>query len=210
MKTGVWDEKNRLRREVLARREALSGTQVAAFSAAVVGRALALPELTRARTIMAYCSYRREVATSGLLAGCLGLGKVVTVPKTVPADRRLIPSRLLDPAADLAPGNFGIPEPRAERLRPVAPEEVDLVFVPGVAFDRAGNRLGYGGGYYDRFLKLLKPGRVAVALAFEIQVVEELSPGRFDVPVDLVVTEGRVIDCRAHRAGRGDRRSMVT
>ncbi len=204
MRTGseVWEEKNRLRREVLDRRERLDRAEVTARSAAIAERALALPELARARTIMAYCSYRHEVATSGLIAGCLAAGKVVTVPKTVPADRSIIPSRVLDLAEDVAPANFGIPEPRPERMRPVPPEEVDLVFVPGVAFDRTGNRLGYGGGYYDRFLKLLRPGRVAIALAFEIQVVGSVTPGRFDVPMDLIVTEERVIDCRAARAGR--------
>ncbi|MHB0884306.1 MAG: 5-formyltetrahydrofolate cyclo-ligase [Bacillota bacterium] len=204
MRTGseVWEEKNRLRREVLDRRERLGRAEVAARSAAIAERALALPELARARTVMAYCSYKHEVATGGLIAGCLAAGKVVTVPKTVPADRGLIPSRVLDLAEDVAPANFGIPEPRPERLRPVPPEEVELVFVPGVAFDRVGNRLGYGGGYYDRFLKLLRPGRVAAALAFETQLVEAVAPGRFDVPVDLIVTEERVIDCWSNRAGQ--------
>lgn len=197
----VWEEKNRLRREVLGRREQLGRAEVTARSATIAARAMALPELARARTVMAYCSYKHEVATDDLITGCLAAGKVTTVPKTVPADRSLIPSRVLDPVEDVAPANFGIPEPRPERLRPVPPEEIDLVFVPGVAFDRLGNRLGYGGGYYDRFLKLLRPGRVAVALAFEAQVVEAVAPGRFDVPVDLIVTEERVIDCRGHRAG---------
>lgn len=202
MEADAREEKNRLRREILARREKLTEAEVASLSAAVTERALALPELVRARTIMAYCSHRREVETWGLLAGCLDRGKVVAVPKTVPERRQLIPSRLVDLSDDLGPGLFGIPEPRPDRLRPIAPEEIDLLFIPGVAFDPLGNRLGYGGGYYDRFLKLLRPDRVAIGLAFETQVDEGLRPGQLDVPMDLIITERRVIDCRANRARR--------
>lgn len=191
-----------LRREVLRRRESLSGEEAAARSRAVTARLVTLPEYLAAGTIMVYCSYKREVGTADLIAESIARGKVVAVPKTVPAERRMIPSRVVEPGDDLAPGNFGIPEPRAERFRRVDPRAIDLVVVPGVVFDRRGNRLGYGGGYYDRFLKGLRPGGTVVAVAFELQLVESLSPGRFDVPVDLIVTEERVIDCRANRRPR--------
>ncbi|HEY3315597.1 MAG TPA: 5-formyltetrahydrofolate cyclo-ligase [Bacillota bacterium] len=210
MNTGTREEKARLRREILQRRKALSGEEVAARSRAVVALATSLPEFQKAGTIMVYCSFKHEVDSGGLIREGLLRGKVVAVPKIFPAERRMIPSRLLDPAADLALGNYGILEPKVESLRPLESPSIDLVFVPGVAFDRLGNRLGYGGGYYDRFLKNLRPGRLAVALAFEVQLVESLKPGRFDVPMDLVVTEKRVIDCRANRRTKGTARDSST
>lgn len=76
-----------------------------------------------------------------------------------------------------------------------APPEIDLVVVSGVAFDQKGNRLGYGGGFYDRFLRRLKPGTTMVGLAFELQIKEEVYPEDHDYPIDWVITENRIVKC---------------
>jgi len=126
----------------------------------------------------------------------LAHGKRVVAPKTVHRERRMIISEVFDVENDLAPGLWNIPEPRPECLRPVDVSEIDLVIVPGVAFDERGNRLGYGGGYYDRFFTELRDGVPLVAVAFEVQVLPEVPVAPWDRRVDLIITESRIIDCR--------------
>jgi 5-formyltetrahydrofolate cyclo-ligase len=99
---------------------------------------------------------------------------------------------LADPAADLAPGYQGIPEPRAH-CPPVAPGAIDWVLVPGVAYDGAGRRLGYGGGYYDRLLPLVPPGAARVAGAFDAQLVARVPSAPHDLTVDTIVTDTRTL-----------------
>jgi 5-formyltetrahydrofolate cyclo-ligase len=100
--------------------------------------------------------------------------------------------RVADPARDLVPGAWGIPEPR-EGLPEVPPQEMDLVLVPGSAFDAEGDRCGYGGGFYDTYLPLTRPGTPWVALAFELQLVPAVACEPHDLPVTVIVTEERVI-----------------
>jgi 5-formyltetrahydrofolate cyclo-ligase len=152
-----------------------------------------LPAWQQAGTIMSYVSFGSEVATPPLITAALAAGKRVAVPFCVREGRRLIASEVLAFPDDLQPGTLGILEPRPESLRPLAPELIDLVIVPGVAFDRAGNRLGYGAGYYDRFLATLKPGAVTAGLAFAKQIVASVYPEAHDRPVDMVITETEII-----------------
>ncbi|MFA0753197.1 MAG: hypothetical protein IMHGJWDQ_000968 [Candidatus Fervidibacter sp.] len=119
-------------------------------------------------------------------------GLPIALPRTLPQEKRLefrCVSRL---EMDLQPGAFGILEPK--RSCPlVLPEELDLLVVPGRAFDECGNRLGRGLGYYDRFLKLLPPRTLKIALAFECQIVQRIPTKPNDVPMDVVITEQRIL-----------------
>lgn len=194
-------EKSEVRKSVLRARSRLSPQEVAQKSKLITRRVLTLEEFRCARTIMAYVDFRNEVRTEELIRAAMDMGKRVAVPLTDLQHKRLIPSLLHDFPGDLAPGTWGIMEPRADSLRPLLPEELDLVVVPGVAFDLKGNRLGYGGGFYDRFLPQTRPGAVWLALAFELQICPEISPGPHDCPVHLIVTEERVIYAGARGAG---------
>lgn len=185
--------KSELRKNVLKDRGALSPAEVAAKSARIIERLLGMDEYRRASTIMVYIDFRNEVQTGELVQRAMAAGKRVAVPVTDIAGRRLTPSLLADFPGDLHPGAWGILEPKPECLRPLAPEELDLVVVPGVAFDEQGNRLGYGGGFYDRFLPRTRPDTVYVALAFEVQVRPDVYPGPHDVPVHYLLTEDRLI-----------------
>lgn len=185
--------KSELRKNVLKARGALLPVEVAEKSARVVERLLGMDEYRKASTIMAYLDFRNEVQTGGLLERAIAAGKRVAVPVTDIANRRLTPSLLIDFPGDLQPGAWGILEPKPECMRPLEPEELDLVIVPGVAFDVDGNRLGYGGGFYDRFLPRTKPGTVYLALAFELQVRTDVYPGSHDIPVHYLLTEDRLI-----------------
>ena len=183
-----------LRRRALAARDALPGAERARLSARVCARAAALPELVGAATIMLYASFRSEVETMALFAWALEAGKTVCTPRIL-APRLMAAYRVTDPETDLVPGSWGIPEPH-EGLEEVPPERMDVVVVPGAAFDLAGRRCGYGGGFYDTYLARTRPGTPWVALAFEAQLVDELLCEPHDLAVSAVVTETRVIRTR--------------
>jgi len=180
-----------LRRRALAARDALPGAERARLSAQVCARAAALPELGAATTLMLYASFRSEVETTALFAWALAAGKTVCTPRIL-APRLMAAYRVADPETDLIPGSWGIPEPR-EGLEEVPPERMDVVVVPGAAFDAAGGRCGYGGGFYDTYLARTRPGIPWVALAFEAQLVDELPCEPHDLAVGAVVTEARVL-----------------
>jgi len=143
---------------------------------------LALPAIEEATTVMAFTSFGSEVDTGPIIDGLEGGGRRVVLPRVegpviVPVSYR---------SGDLVmPSSFGALEPADGE--PVVPEEIDVVIVPGLAFDRSGHRVGYGRGYYDRFMGLLRPDALSAGVCFSVQLVEEVPHGRGDRPVDLVV-----------------------
>ncbi len=187
--------KGLLRQKMRAARDAQSAAEIAEKSARIAERVLTHPAYRRASAVVCYASFGSEVRTEALIEDALAAGKVVAVPFCLPG-RRLLPSLVRDFPKDLAPGRYGVPEPKPECLRPASPADFDLIVVPGVAFDWRGYRLGYGAGYYDRFLRETRPGAVFLGLAFELQVVEDVQPEPHDVPVHFIVTEERTIACR--------------
>jgi 5-formyltetrahydrofolate cyclo-ligase len=149
-----------------------------------------LPEYARARTVMFYVDVRTEVRTRHFLPTALTHGKRIVVPYCVEGDLELF---LLESMEELAIGMYKIMEPKPD-LRPlpskkVAVEEIDLVMVPGVAFDRTGARMGHGFGYYDKLLEGVRRDAPLVALAFECQLFPEIPTAAHDVFMDKVVTE---------------------
>lgn len=190
------EEKKALRKAVLDRRDRLSREEVEQFSAQIAAQLFNLPEYRAAGTVMFFLNFGKEVMTLSMVPQALAQGKRVVAPKTVHKERRMILAEIHDVADDLAPGMWNIPEPKTDKLRVVEPEEIDFVVVPGVAFDEAGNRLGYGGGYYDRFFTRLREGVPLVAVAFEVQILERVPVAPWDRRVEAIITEKRVIDCR--------------
>jgi 5-formyltetrahydrofolate cyclo-ligase len=196
---GAEDERERLRRAAVARRNGLAPATREALSRAMTERLWGLPEVAGARTLLVSLSVGSEVSTQPLVAEARRRGLRVAVPVTLTAERRLLPTEL--PADDrLVAGPFGILEPGPEARVPVEVDRLDLAVVPGAAFDPQGNRLGWGAGYYDRLLADIRPDAPIVALAFECQLVSAIPVKPHDVPVDVIVTERRVI-----RSGRGPR-----
>lgn len=189
-------EKKVLRKEVLAKRDQLSWDEIKSKSEKIADFLFALPEYVKADTVMYFLNFGKEVQTLDMVPITLAHGKRVVAPKTVHKERRLILSRIVDVDDDLAPGLWGIPEPKPDKIRPVDPSDLDFVVVPGVAFDEQGNRLGYGGGYYDRFFSELRDGVPLVAVTFEVQLLPAVPVAPWDRRVDMVITEKRLIDCR--------------
>ncbi|MGE5559530.1 MAG: 5-formyltetrahydrofolate cyclo-ligase [Chloroflexota bacterium] len=189
--------KRGMRNEVLTRRLLMSRQANQECSQRIAANVAGMAAFQAATTIMAYWPFRNEVDTSMLVRSALAAGKRVVLPRTIKADRRLAPHIITDIERDLKPGVYGIMEPLPE-LPEARPDEIDFVIVPGLVFDRVGNRIGYGGGYYDRFLPALQRA-AKVAVAFDLQLVQRVPADERDRPVDYIVTEKEVIDCRAER-----------
>jgi 5-formyltetrahydrofolate cyclo-ligase len=185
--------KKGLRKEIISARMSQSDEMIAEKSARVLEKVKTLPEFQKAGLIMFYLDFRKEVATGELIKYCLENGKRVVIPITDTKNTALIPSELIDFPGDLTSGTWGIMEPKKECVRPIDPTEIDFVIVPGVSFDPKGNRLGYGGGFYDRFLLRLRPDVLWAALAFELQIRDDVYPEEHDLLMKYVVTEERII-----------------
>jgi 5-formyltetrahydrofolate cyclo-ligase len=182
-------DKSEIRRQVLARRDALSAAERGALSARTTGRLLALDAYRGARCVMAYASFGSEFETGGFIADVLARGKMLVLPRVERGGRTIQLHAVDDAARQLAPGVWGIPQPRADLCPSVPASQLDFVLVPGVAYTRRCERLGYGGGYYDGFIRGLARRPPLVAAAFALQVVPALPTSETDQRVDLVVTE---------------------
>jgi len=138
----------------------------------------------KAKTVMFYIAFRGEVKTGEMIKEARKLGKIVAVP-VCKKDRITLRPSILDANAELKKGPYGIYEPALERS--VRLKDLDLVIVPGVAFDKKGRRLGRGKGFYDRFLKRLTKDTVSVGLAFDFQILPFLPATTHDVSVNKVI-----------------------
>lgn len=186
-------EKKKLRKIIIDQRDKLTPEEILSKSSLIAENLYSLSAYQNAGAVMFFISFGSEVDTRSMLEETIRKGKLALAPKALPKTRELIPSQILNWDEDLAPGAYNIPEPRDDMLRPCKPDLIDLLIVPGVAFDLKGNRLGYGGGYYDRFFPLLKQGTPLVALVFDLQIQPEIPVEKWDQPVDIVITEKRII-----------------
>ncbi|MEX0744658.1 MAG: 5-formyltetrahydrofolate cyclo-ligase [Phycisphaeraceae bacterium] len=181
------DAKNALRQVMLRRRAAVAAEQAADWSRRIVACALEMVELRSAASVFVYVSVGREAATAGLIEALLERGLIVAVPRVIGPG--LIEPHHIASLAQLEPGKYGIPAPTSGEMLAGAP---DICFAPAVAVTERGQRMGMGGGYYDRYLATHRPG-ATVALCYEMQVVPDMPTEPTDRPVDAVVTERRVV-----------------
>jgi 5-formyltetrahydrofolate cyclo-ligase len=156
-----------------------------------------LAEFHKAKGIGAFASTPNEINTYPILEGSLELGKNLYLPKVVP-DKNHFDFYLVHNFKNLAPGPFGILEPSGHK--PADWEEIDLVLVPGLAFDLTGHRLGFGKGYYDRVLPLLKKSTLTVGLGYSFQIVEKIPAESHDIPIKAVLSEKGFQFCSKNRS----------
>jgi 5-formyltetrahydrofolate cyclo-ligase len=186
--------KEQLRQQMRKRLASLSPADVHAKSAAIGERCFLLPELLAADFVLAYVSRGHEVATHGLIKQLLAMGKHVCVPKFDEPKQQYIASELRDFDNELGKGKFGILEPGMGAVRRVDPEKLDMLLVPGLAFDEAGNRLGRGQGFFDRLLQETTGAKLA--LAYDFQLVEQVPAEEHDARMDFIITETRVVNVK--------------
>lgn len=186
--------KNIIRKQMLEMRTAMSHSDVCRLSKDIFDRLMESGLLNTASDIMTYLDFKSEVETNAIIRYSLKHGKNIYVPVCIPETRELVISRITG-FDDLRSGLYGIREPRESSLRLCDSSVLDLVLIPGTAFDPLGNRIGFGAGYYDRFMRRLPPGAKKVALAYSFQIVDAVPASQYDVPVDFIVTEKEVIRC---------------
>lgn len=181
--------KNVLRTRMLAARDRLGSDERLQAGSLILKALSALPEYKAAVTVALYAEFRGEVPTGQMIRQALASGKVVLLPAVV---GNSLVFRCIEGEDDLAPGCFGIEEPKSS-CRTIAPEAIDLFVIPGVAFDLKGNRVGYGKGYYDRSLHRFEAGGRLIGICYDFQLVDEIVGQPHDVIMDRVITERRVV-----------------
>ncbi len=176
--------KKLVRKEIMDKRNEMSKTQVEDLSLRIQNNILNWKKFINASTVMFYSNYKNEVATWGIIDECFRTGKRVVLPKTVKESHDIIPC-IVTNRSELIQGVYGIYEPDGKNI--VNKNEIDIVIIPGVAFDNNGNRIGHGAGYYDRFLKDYNGTKAGICYNF--QVVENAWPDKFDIKMDYLITE---------------------
>ena len=195
---GIAERKRAIREESHARRNAQANKDE--LSRQIVAKFMALPEYAAATTVMFYVDVRSEVRTRNDLASALTTGKRIVVPYCVDGELELFH---LEDMNELQIGMYKILEPKAE-LRSVPAKrvevgELELIMVPGVAFDRRGGRMGHGNGYYDKLLEHAPLDTPLVALAFECQMFPEVPVAEHDIFMDKIITEAAVYPGRGRQ-----------
>ena len=181
--------KTEVRKMCLNQRAALGEEERKSKSRIIQQKLLDLPEFKKAKVVLLFLDFRGEVETMALAEATI-LEKRLILPRCEPQGI-LLPIEVHDLTADLEPGAFGIREPKLT-LGVVEPSEIDLVIIPGSGFDLQGNRLGYGGGFYDRFFMHLNPSTPRVALSFECQVIAQVPVDKHDAKMTMLITENQV------------------
>lgn len=188
-------ESSLLRKRILVARDTLSGHDRQTMSLGIIQKVLLIEEIRKSDTFFIYVDFRSEVQTHFLITELIRQRKRVAVPVTLVQEKRLLPVVIHDIKKDLTAGYCSIPEPRTEirKNQKIAGSEIETIILPGSVFDEQGGRIGYGGGYYDRFMAYEAPLASRIGLAFELQVVDKLTLQAHDEELDIIVTEKRNI-----------------
>ncbi len=174
-------DKQALRKQIREQKRAMTEEQIVSKSEALGRLFVASEAYKQAKTIYGYLPYNQEVRTTAMLQQALDDGKKVAVPKCYGDEMRFI---YLDDLSKVEKGYCNIPEPIADG--PIADDPTALVLMPGLAFDPQGHRMGYGGGFYDKFLAA-EPNHPTLALCYDFQMLEHLETEAHDIPVDVVL-----------------------
>ena len=185
--------KANLRKEMLNKRKTMEIQNAHDFSNKIIGTIMELPEFINCKNIMLYLSFNKEVDTYPLAKWCLDNGKTVIAPYCIQSKREIIPFEINNLTNDLTKSTFGVMEPKHDLLKKANIEDIDLIIVPGVVFDKHCNRIGFGAGYYDRFLPKIVKNTPTIGIAYDFQIIDKIPTGEYDVPLDFIVTEKRII-----------------
>src|SRR6056297_1105716 len=182
-------DKQEIRNMVKKRRNSMSENEVTTKSKIIIEKLMDTKEFKNADNIMIFLSFNNEVYTYNLIEKCIQLGKRVIVPYTVKDTYEIIPTVLGNIEEDLKQTSYGYMEPKKEKLQPIDEKKIDLTVFPGLAFDKNMNRIGFGKGYYDRYLAKTRKDAKKIAVAYDYQVLEEIPSEVFDVKMDSIITD---------------------
>lgn len=196
MPTTIQEEKAHLRRTMLLERDRLSPDLRRQMSRQITASLCTMTFWSAASSILLYASVRGEVDTHGLITDSLKRPASVILPRVDKNAAKLLLYRILS-WNDLAPGPFGIPEPRDGQCTLISPDTIDCAVIPGIVFDMTGARIGYGKGYYDRLLAELNAP--TAGLCFEHQLVGHIPCESHDRRVHMIITEKRIIYCDGYQ-----------
>jgi 5-formyltetrahydrofolate cyclo-ligase len=185
--------KAELRRALRDHRDRMRPEEVAERSNRVCRRLLSLPEFIEAHNTLFYMSYRNELDTHGMIQRSIEIGKRVNIPRMQLDGLSLEVCQIRDLDSDTAPGMFGIIEPTESAEKCADTSRIDLCVIPGIAFDRRGHRIGWGKGFYDRFLATLSEHTKKFGLAYDFQLLEKINSHDRDIPLDGLITESEVL-----------------
>ncbi len=188
----------KLRNTILGRRDSLLQAEQVEKSERILANLLKLPVVQESSLLFVYVHFRSEVQTVSFIKKCLQDKKRVAVPVTRVSEKKLQAIRITNVNIDLQSGYCGIPEPNVllQQTMELDPSTIEAVIVPGSVFDLRGGRLGYGGGYYDRFLAQAAPQADRIALAYELQLIDTLQLEPHDQLMDWIVTEKYSYSCK--------------
>jgi 5-formyltetrahydrofolate cyclo-ligase len=184
-----------VRQDMRLRRNAMSLDDVLNLSRAVEDRLFACKDFLVCQNIMFVLSFGSEVRTDEMIKRSLKDSKQVYVPRLITSERRLEVCEIIDMDQEFELGSFDIREPSQSNSKVVSPSKIDAVIAPGLAFDRSGARIGFGGGYFDWFFKQLPDKALRFGVAYEFQVVDSIPQDPWDERVQIIFTENDTINC---------------
>ena len=185
--------KKDFRKKVIEYRNNKDTDFISTNSQKITEKLLSMNCIKDANTIMLYLDFNNEVSTYSLIKKLLNLGKIVSSPITLKEERKLIPSQITDLKNGIQYGAYNIREPKPECSPAINIKDLDVIIVPAVAYDKNCYRLGYGGGFYDRFLENLRKDAVTIGIAFDLQIFDEVPKEAHDAQLDYIVTESRIL-----------------
>lgn len=184
--------KDEIRKSILNLRNNLDKSEVINKSTIIRNKLISLEEFKNSKTVFIYMDFKNEVRTREIIDILFKENKAVVIPWTDTAKTEIIPVEIKDLENDLVRNSFGYLEPKKENLKEVKVEDLDLIIVPGVVFDKKLNRIGFGKGYYDRILKRKRSDTLAIAIAYEFQVLDHIPHQAHDVKMDAIITEASI------------------
>ncbi len=172
-----------LRQKIKNLRNAMDIESVKTYSKVITEKLLNLDAIKDLKTFMVYNSFKNEVSTDKIISGLVSLGKIVCYPVTL--DNVMVAGLPL--SSEFTLSKFGVPEPKEYKVL----DTVDAVIVPLIACDKNKNRIGFGKGYYDKFLS--KRNTLKIGVCYDFQVIENIMPNEWDIPLDVIITENQII-----------------
>ena len=188
--------KEKMRSEFLDQRSKIPLEKIIKWSNKITNKFLELETVKNAESVMTYVSFRKEVQTYNLMERLLDEGYILYVPYTIKEKITLGIAEINDLDKDWKPGVFGVSEPLKSLRTEIVPDDLDIIVVPGVVFTKEGYRIGYGGGFYDGFLGENGKDKLKIAFTYDQFIVDKIPVEDHDIPVDMIITEKEVIDCR--------------